>query len=179
MSHEELRLESPQSKHEHQHQEMLNEFLNEWYEIAPRALRKRPHETFEQFLRRTEDRKNGKNLPAERVPSSLYFVIRWDGKMIWAVNIRHTLNEGLKNLWGHIGCGIRPSERHKWYANIILELAIEKCKKLEISDIIITCDKENITYSKAIAHNNWKLEKEYISKEHDNIMTQKRIISTI
>ena len=47
-------------------------------------------------------------------------------RIIGAVNIRHSLTEHLFNAGGHIGYGIRPSERRKGYATKLLALSLEK-----------------------------------------------------
>ena len=46
--------------------------------------------------------------------------------MVGAVNIRHYLNEYLLKYGGHIGDGIRPSERRKGYATKMISLALEE-----------------------------------------------------
>lgn len=97
--------------------------------IIPRAMRKKPQETYTQFLQRTTDRKEGKNLPEQRVPGSLYFIVN-KNKIIGAINIRHKLNKELEKLGGHIGYGIRPNERKKGYATLAVKLALQKCKEL-------------------------------------------------
>ena len=53
-----------------------------------------------------------------RVPDTTLFCLDKDRNIfVGAVNIRHYLNEGLLRTGGHIGDGIRPSERRKGYAN--------------------------------------------------------------
>ena len=42
---------------------------------------------------------------------------------------------------GHIGDGIRPSERRKRYGTLIIKLALLECKKLGINNVLITCKK--------------------------------------
>lgn len=176
MINKELRLEEPRLEHQQEHEKMLKEFLNNGEEIIPRAMRIKPYETYPQFLQRTLDRKEGKNLPEQRVPGSLYFIIDKENKIVGSINIRHQLNEWLEKIGGHIGYGIRPNERKKWYATIALKLALEKYKELGITKPIVICDKENIWSAKVIQNNWWILESEYPCKENNNIMTQRRII---
>ena len=74
-------------------------------------------------------------------------------RLIGAVNIRHELNEDLLLYGGHIGDGVRPSERKKGYATEMIRLALIECKKLGINKVLITCDKDNIGSRKSIINN--------------------------
>lgn len=51
---------------------------------------------------------------------------------------------------GHIGYGIRPSERRKGYSTIMLKLAREYCRKIGLEKVLLMCDKSNIASSKTI-----------------------------
>lgn len=51
--------------------------------------------------------------PPNMVPAYTYFLFKGTDKIIGAINIRHCLNDYLFNYGGHIGYGIRPSERKK------------------------------------------------------------------
>ena len=82
------------------------------------------------------------------------------------MNIRHSLNEYLLKYGGHIGDGIRPSERRKGYATKMIALALEECKKLGIDRVLITCNKANIGSAKSIINNGGTLENEVI-KDND------------
>ena len=66
----------------------------------------------------------------------------------WAVNIRHSLTEHLFNAGGHIGYGIRPSERRKGYATKLLALSLEKAKELNITKALVVCDEVNTASEK-------------------------------
>ena len=50
------------------------------------------------------------------VEDSTFFALDVErNKMVGAINVRHKLNDYLLNYGGHIGDGIRPSERKKGY----------------------------------------------------------------
>lgn len=85
-----------------------------------------------------------------------------------AVNIRHYLNDKLFETGGHIGDGIRPSERRKGYATAMIGLALEECRKLGIDRVLICCDKDNIGSVKSIQRNGGVLENEV--EENGNIV---------
>jgi predicted acetyltransferase len=80
------------------------------------------------------------------------------GSIFGAISIRHCLTEDLENYGEHIGYGIRPSERNKGYATLMLKLALEKAKELNIDKVLIHCGDDNIVSSKVIAKNGGCLE---------------------
>ena len=82
-----------------------------------------------------------------------------------AVNIRHYLNDSLLKEGGHIGDGIRPSERRKGYATEMIRLALTECKKLGIEKVLMTCDKDNIGSARSIIKNGGILENEFVNSE--------------
>lgn len=98
-------------------------------------------------------------VPKGLVPSSTYLGVREkDNYIVGMIDIRHYLNEYLTQVGGHIGYGVRKTERNKGYAKQMLKLALEKCKKLKIKKVLITCDEDNIASEKVILSANAKLE---------------------
>jgi predicted acetyltransferase len=81
------------------------------------------------------------------------------------IDIRHELNEYLRTIGGHIGYGIRPSERNKGYASYLLNKALTKCKELQISQVLITCDEDNIGSTKVILNNGGIEDDVFITEE--------------
>ena len=98
-------------------------------------------------------------VPKGLVPSSTYLGVREkDNYIVGMIDIRHYLNEYLTEAGGHIGYGVRKTERNKGYAKQMLKLALEKCKELKIKRVLITCDEDNIASEKVILSANAKLE---------------------
>ena len=98
-------------------------------------------------------------VPKGLVPSSTYLAVREkDNYIVGMIDIRHYLNEYLTQAGGHIGYGVRKTERNKGYAKQMLKLALEKCKDLKIKKVLITCDEDNIASEKVILSANAKLE---------------------
>ena len=85
--------------------------------------------------------------------------------LLGAVNIRHYLNDYLLQFGGHIGDGIRPSERRKGYATEMIRLALIECKKLGIDRVLMVCDKSNIGSAKSIINNGGILENEFVDED--------------
>ena len=98
-------------------------------------------------------------VPEGLVPSSTYLGVREkDNYIVGMIDIRHYLNEYLTQVGGHIGYGVRKTERNKGYAKQMLKLALEKCKELKIKKVLITCDEDNIASEKVTLSANAKLE---------------------
>ena len=98
-------------------------------------------------------------VPKGLVPSSTYLGVREkDNYIVGMIDIRHYLNEYLTQVGGHIGYGVRKTERNKGYAKQMLKRALEKCKELKIKKVLITCDEDNIASEKVILSANAKFE---------------------
>lgn len=85
-----------------------------------------------------------------------------DNKVIGMIDIRHELiNDFLRNYAGHIGYGVRPTERRKGYVTQMLEQALEYCKKeLNLERVMLGCFKENEASRKTILNAGGILERE-------------------
>jgi len=146
------------------------EMIDEWkldQEInhtnrSPWAIFKNDVRDFDTYLENLEiiEPKDGK------VPDSVFFLLDEERNiLLGAVNIRHYLNDYLLQYGGHIGDGIRPSERRKGYATKIISLALLECKKLGIDKVLMVCDKSNIASAKSIINNGGILENEFVDED--------------
>ncbi len=149
------------------------EYINEWQQADEKIV---PYfvdplqRTFEIWLEDTYKGEHKETCPENFVPASTYFLVDDAGKILGATNIRHQLNESLLVTGGHIGYGVRPSERRKGYATQILKLSIEQAKKLGLSKVLVTCDKDNLASAKTIINNGGILENEV---DHKGKMAQR------
>ncbi len=152
------------------YEKQLGEMIDEWKEDqeknhtnhSPWAIFKNDYHDFDYYLDNLEIKAaaNGK------VPDSVFFLLDEESdRLLGAVNIRHYLNDYLLREGGHIGDGIRPSERRKGYATKMIGLALQECKKLGIDKVLITCDKDNVGSSKSIINNGGILENEIINED--------------
>ena len=115
--------------------------------------------SIEIWLEELKKRSCEDTVPKGLVPSSTYLAVREkDNYIVGMIDIRHYLNEYLTQVGGHIGYGVRKTERNKGYAKQMLKLALEKCKELKIKKVLITCDEDNIASEKVILSANAKFE---------------------
>lgn len=78
------------------------------------------------------------------VPATLYFLVGGGGRVIGVLHFRHELNAKLRRHGGHIGYGIRPSERGKGYASQMLRMFLNRPRVRKWGQVLITCDDDNI-----------------------------------
>jgi len=122
--------------------------------------------TYGQFMRRWRNFHTGRHLPEHFVPGTKYFLMEeGNPKLLGVIDIRHRLNDFLLNRGGHIGYAVPPSERRRGYATQQLRLALEICREMGLSPVLITCDQDNIASAKVIQKNGGVLEDERVSGE--------------
>ena len=127
--------------------------------------------TYEQWLQRVIADLDIANILPSRAPSFTYFYIREeDDKIVGMINIRFVLNDFLRKEGGHIGYCIRPTERKKHYATNMLHAALEICDKLEIHEVIVSCDQSNVASAKVIQNCGGALEAEFYSETFHEII---------
>ena len=144
-----------------QYRAQITDMLDEWHQtgekIIPYAIRRTNYHDFDNYCENLEVKDETGGL----VPDSTFFCLDEDRNIIvGAVNIRHYLNDALLLNGGHIGDGVRPSERRKGYATRMIRLALDECRKLGIQKVLMVCDKENIASAKTIIKNGGVLENE-------------------
>jgi predicted acetyltransferase len=66
------------------------------------------------------------------------------------LSIRHTLNQSLRTLGGHIGYSVRPSARRRGHATAMLTAALPYAHRLGIDPALVTCDDDNVASRKVI-----------------------------
>lgn len=98
-----------------------------------------------EWVRRTQENAHPDTVHWGWVEADTFFAVRQsDGRLIGMVDIRHRLETPfLAQVAGHIGCGVRPSERRKGYACAILALALDHARALGLDRIMLSCYQDN------------------------------------
>ena len=85
------------------------------------------------------------------VQTSAYLAVRTsDEKVVGCIELRHTLNESLTVIGGHIGYSVVPQERNKGYATMMLKLILKEAKNIGLEKVLLTCDTDNVASCKTI-----------------------------
>lgn len=132
------------------------DFYREWVasgeRLSPYSIAKDPTD-FAAMVRELEEEAEGENLRDGYVPASTFWLINKEKRVLAAVNIRHKLTGALMNIGGHIGYGVRPSERRKGYAVRMLALALDEARIIGIERALVTCHSTNTGSEKTILKN--------------------------
>ena len=108
---------------------------------------------------------------SERCQSKTFLLIREnDNKIVGSINVRWNLNEEMLKFGGHIGYGIRPTERRKGYNKINLYLGMIEAKKLGLEKVMLDCDVDNIASDKTLKALGGNLERTEVDP-YDGILT--------
>lgn len=128
------------------------DYINEWElleEVIVPWSSRRENEDFQDLLTRWSMDETDEVYKKGFVPSTLYFLVD-KRRVLGAIHFRHELNDYLFNRGGHIGYGIRPSERGKGYAEKMLMMLLDIIRSKGYEKVLITCDENNLASAKTI-----------------------------
>lgn len=165
-----VRLVKPTMKLKEEYMSFYQDWKESNEEMVPRVITKDP-QNFEGMIDFLHNNEEGINIPDGWVRDSTYWLVAENSRIVGAVNIRHQLSERLLNSGGHIGYGIRPSERQKGYATQMLALALEKTTDLGITKALVVCDSDNLASKRTIINNGGIQDEDYV-EENGNIINR-------
>jgi predicted acetyltransferase len=117
-----------------------------------------PGMPFRRFLEVLSEQQRGINLPPNHVPSTFLFAYL-EMRIVGRVSIRHSLNEFLQRVGGHIGYVVVPEFRRRGLATKILAQALQIARdQLGIHRALVTCDDDNVGSIRTIEKNGGILE---------------------
>ena len=142
--------------------EMWNNIHNNYIIHNPNDYDKWKDTIFTDF----SNQEKGINLPDGYVPSVTYWIVS-ENEYIGSINIRLKLNDNLKFYGGHIGIAIKPSKQNNIYGYKAWLWAYKKAKELNISPILVTCYKSNVSSKRLLTSkysNYYKVEEDTIEE---------------
>ncbi|KTD87411.1 GNAT family N-acetyltransferase [Paenibacillus etheri] len=161
---ENLRLVKPQIELKNEYLSFYQEWKESGEDMVPWVISMDPSD-YHGMLKSLSNNEEAVGLPEGWVSDSTFWLVDKHNRVLGAVNIRHQLTEHLYNAGGHIGYGIRPSERLKGYATKLLEISLVEAKKLGIKDVLVVCDACNVGSESTIIKNGGKSDTDYIEED--------------
>lgn len=141
--------------------EIIKLYIEEHYSHNEKSLsasNKLTSMYFEDWIKKIH---NNVCIPDKEWGKSLtYLAFDDNDNLIGLLSVRYDLPKEKVMEFGHIGYGVRPSQRRKGYATQMLKYALDECEKYGLHKVIVGCYKENKGSAKTIIKNNGKLIKE-------------------
>ena len=162
----------PSKEYEEQAIEYKQEHFDNGEKIIHACSRWDKMDNYNDWLKMLEEHSSYETMKDDWTVHTNFLGIRQrDNKLVGMIDVRNDLvNDFLRNYAGHIGYGVRPTERRKGYATQMLKQALEYCKnELKLEKVMISCDKENIGSKKTIINAGGILEREYVTPEGENV----------
>jgi predicted acetyltransferase len=116
---------------------------------------------FEQWLKRVEDHRLGRNLADGIVPDT-FEVALVEGRIAGRLSVRHELNEFLWLKGGHIGYGVLPAFRGRGVGKRLLQRGLHVTTALGIKSALVTCDADNFASRRIIESAGGVYESDYL-----------------
>jgi predicted acetyltransferase len=114
-------------------------------------------------------------LAPERVHCTYRWIVEGE-RVLGGIALRHELNERLMREGGHIGYGIRPSERRRGLASWALMQMLGTARGLGIERLLVVCAVDNTASARTIKHCGGVLED---IRHTDGIALQRYWIETV
>lgn len=124
----------------------------------------------DQWIGRITDNARLETVCPGEVQTSVFFAVRrTDGRAVGMLDIRHQLNDFLRQYAGHIGYGIRPTERGRGYGTEMLRLGLKHAAYLGLEHVMLSCYKQNSASRKIILKCGGKLKWELLYTDGQRI----------
>lgn len=160
---DQLELVIPDKTHEAAALEYIREHIAHGEPVLHGAALLDQFQSYDEWLDRLKANSNEKTALPGYVPATTFFAVRRsDGRIVGTIDIRHRLNEFLRSYGGHIGYGVRPSERRKGYATQMLKMALVYAKQIGLTKVMLACNRDNEASRRTIQRCNGVLEREFL-----------------
>ena len=110
-----------------------------------------------EWIRLSKEGKNKETVIEGLVIATQFMYVRKkDNRIVGMIQLRHELNDHLREFGGHIGYSVRPSERRKGIAKRMLKNCLNFARELGLKEVLLTCGTGNEASRRTILANGGK-----------------------
>lgn len=164
-----MNLIDPSNKYEQTYNDLLKDFEDNNEPLVPFTLKVKA-ECFDKLVTTLKGFSQGIGVPNNFVEHQSFWLINDDRCIVGTSNLRLRITAALKKDGGHIGFGIKPAERRKGYATILLSETLKRAKKTGVDRVLLTCYKSNIASAKVILKNGGKFDSEELLPDYGEVI---------
>ena len=118
-------------------------------------------DSYDEWLKSVTDNASSDTVNPSWVVTDTYFAFDDDERIVGVIDLRHELNDFLKD-FGNSGYSVRPSERRKGYAASMLSLLIRRAEEIGMKRLQLSVERTNEPSIKTITKNGGKYERSFM-----------------
>lgn len=147
-----MKLVSPSVEYKNSYLKLVQDFTEAGDQLVPFTLNEDCSD-FPSLLAKLNGYALGHNIPEGFVAHKSFWLIDPNNEVVGVSNLRLALTDNLKNIGGHIGYGVKPTERRKGHATALLSKTLIEAKNQGIQEVLITVEKSNTASINVIKKN--------------------------
>ena len=147
-----MKLVSPSVEYKDSYIKLVQDFSQSDDQLVPFTLNE-DYSDFSALVAKLNGYALGHNIPEGFVAHQSFWLIDENGDVVAISNLRLALTDNLKKIGGHIGYGVKPSERRKGHATTLLSKTLVEAKNHGIREALITVEKSNAASINVIKKN--------------------------
>ena len=160
LKRDKLKLVRPAKEHKQQALDFRQEFFDNGEKIINGSEMLDHTDDYDSWLAGVTANTSAETVDPNWVVTDTFFAADAAGKIVGIIDLRHTLNDFLKD-FGNSGYSVRPTERRKGYATRMLAMLLDIAKQSGMTELHLSVEKTNEPSIKTIVKNGGVYERSF------------------